>query len=354
MKQGRTLIELAQELQRQQSAKRDFIVPSKMMEMTDAGYMTICQSDKDIGNQETFLANQHFHRQIGTALKIPALYYDRMREEAPELLARNVNTWLGLRNSAHMVRTLDGTARAFLSNSYRRIDNAMVAEATLPIIAEIDGVRIESCQVTDERMYLKAVNPRLETEVVPGDIVQSGILISNSEVGQGSVSVMPLLYRLVCTNGMVVNDMGQRKYHIGRANTENWELFTSATLEADDHAFMLKLADIVRSVVDETRFHKIVDRLRESTGVKITGQVQKVVELTGKEYQMQQKEQEGILDHLIRGGDFSLYGLSNAVTRAAHDVESYDRSTAMEAIGWNIVTMPQKQWNQINEASMAA
>lgn len=354
MKQGRSLMELAQELQRQSSAKRDFIVPSQRMELTGQGDMVIYQGEKGNSEQEMFAPNQLFHRQLGTALKIPAQYYDKMREDAPGLLADNVNTWLDRRDSSQMVRTLDGTARAFLSSSYRRIDNVMVAESTLPIIAEIDGVNVESCEVTDERMYIKAVNPRLETEVVPGDIVQSGILISNSEVGQGSVSVMPLLFRLVCTNGMVVNDMGQRKYHIGRASTENWELFTSATLEADDKAFMMKLADIVRSVVDETRFHKIVEKLRESTGAKITGQVQKVVELTGKEFQFQQKEQDGILDHLIRGGDFSLYGLSNAVTRAAHDVESYDRSTQMEAAGWNIATMPPKQWHRINEAAIVA
>ena len=55
-------------------------------------------------------------------------------------------------------------------------------------------------------MYIKVVNKRLEAEVVPGDIVQSGVIISNSEVGLGSVNIQPLVYRLVCSNGMVVND----------------------------------------------------------------------------------------------------------------------------------------------------
>ena len=50
-------------------------------------------------------------------------------------------------------------------------------------------------------------------DVVPGDTVQGGVIISNSEVGLGAVSVQPLLYRLVCTNGMVVNDLGERRTH---------------------------------------------------------------------------------------------------------------------------------------------
>ena len=33
------------------------------------------------------------HRQIGTHLRIPAAYYDRMREERPDLPAYNANTW---------------------------------------------------------------------------------------------------------------------------------------------------------------------------------------------------------------------------------------------------------------------
>ena len=45
------------------------------------------------------------HRQIGTHLRIPAAYYDRMREERPDLLAYNANTWFKQENSQRMLRT---------------------------------------------------------------------------------------------------------------------------------------------------------------------------------------------------------------------------------------------------------
>ena len=60
-------------------------------------------------------------------------------------------------------------------------------------------------------------------------------------------------------------------------------------------------------------------------------------------------EQEGILKYLIEGGDLSLYGLSNAVTRASQDVASYDRATALEGIGWQVATMEPAQWKEINQ-----
>ena len=51
------------------------------------------------------------------------------------------------------------------------------------------------------------------------------------------------------------------------------------------------------------------------------------------------------MQHLIEGRDLTLYGLANAVTRYSQDVESYDRATDLESIGYNILSMPAKRWN---------
>lgn len=348
MKQGRTLQEVAAELARQRESKRDFVVSAGAMRLSeDASRFSLLRAD-DADRNESFGMTGLFHRQLGSALGIPSKYYDKMQQELPALLAENVNGWLGARDSRQTIRTLDGNARAFLSDRYRRIDNYEIASATLPIIAEMPDVRIESCEITENRMYLKAVNRRLEAEVVPGDIVQAGIMISNSEVGLGSVSVMPLVYRLVCLNGMVVNDLGQKKYHIGREQEGTWELFSDEALEADDQAFMLKLRDIVRGATEVARFETIVGRLREAAGVRITGCVPEVVELAADQFGFNKTEADGILQHLITGGDLSLYGLSNAVTRASQNAESYDRATMLESAGWRIATMPGDTWNAIN------
>ena len=251
-----------------------------------------------------------------------------------------------------MVRTLGGTARAFLSNRYRRIDNIEIAKIVLPIIGQMNGAHFESCQITDSRMYLKVVNTRLEAEVVPGDIVQAGIIISNSEVGQGSVSIQPLVYRLVCSNGMVVNDAKARKYHTGRINTleENFQLYSEETLAAEDHAFVKKIEDTVKAAVDKARFAQVIDLMRNATEAKMnTADVPKLVKLASKDFGIKDEESTGILQHLIEGKDLTLYGLSNAVTRHSQDVENYDRATQLESIGYKILSMPAPQWNRINQ-----
>ena len=348
MKTGKTLIELAAEITRQKDAKVDYLADTRQMHMND--YLELGLPDLDV-----FGINEIAHNQIGTKLKIPATFYDRCRTNHPDLLAHTVNTLFQREPSRQMIRTLDGRARAFLSDRYRPIDNDAIAEAVLPIIAEwfSCGATVESCELTDKKMYLKVVNPRIETEVVPGDIVQSGIVISNSEVGHGSVSCMPMVYRLICKNGMIRADAGQRRIHVGRINEadSNFILYRDETIEMDDKAFVMKLQDIVRSTADAVHFDKIVQTMREAAGAKITSSdIPSVVQVVTKSHGLNETESESVLNHLIRGEDLSLYGLSNAFTRTAHDVPSYDRSTELEMIGYDVLSMSRRDWNLANAA----
>lgn len=354
MKQGRALPEVLMELKRQNSAKRDFIAPARALSLSADGE-TFIMDHVSVKDAEILGTTDLFHRQIGSALNIPAKYYDLMRTQKPELLAQNVNSWLSARDRSFLVRSMDygsgRVARALLSDRYRRIDNLEIASAVLPLFAGKEEMEVISCEVTENRLYLKIVNHKLEMAVVPGDLVQAGVVISNSEVGLGAVSVRPLVYRLVCSNGMCVNEFGERKAHVGRsakALEESFSIYTDETIAAEDKAFMLKLRDTTMAAIEEARFAQIIGKLQDSTQAKITGRVQDVIELTGKAYDLNQPEQDSILNYLISGGDLTLYGLSNAITRASQDVESYDRATALEGIGWQVAAMPESLWKEIN------
>jgi hypothetical protein len=201
-------------------------------------------------------------------------------------------------------------------------------------------------------MYIKVVNPRLQAEVVPGDIVQAGVIISNSETGLGAVCIQPLVYRLVCSNGMVVNDARTRRHHVGRivSSDEDFSLYSQATLAADDKALIMKVQDTVRAAVDEAKFAKIVDKMKEGAEARLnTKDLPTLVKLTGSNFGITEAEGQGVLQHLIEGGDFTLYGLANAVTRFSQDVESYDRATKLEEIGYSVLTMHPALLHKLNQ-----
>lgn len=362
MKSGLTITEMAKEIERQAAAKADYLVNPLNMEMDPLGGTPMLRVVEDgVDQMEPLAIQETAHRQLGAHLNIPWKYYERMLQEEPGLLAHNVNHWLHKGEpTQRLLRTMDGRARAFLSNRYRPIDNFEIAQAVLPIIMEMPGARFESTQITENYMYIKVVNPKLTGEVRVGDVVQAGVVISNSETGLGAVNVQPLIYRLACLNGMVVNDSSTRtrRNHVGRANSadENFALYSQETLDQDGKAFMMKVQDTVRAAVDEARFTRVLDTMRESTQAKLdTTDIPSLVKLTSSNFGLTETEGKGVLQHLLEGADYTLYGLANAVTRYSQDVEDYDRASKLEVIGYNVMTMPRAMFRQINQAtSMAA
>lgn len=359
MKSCMTFEELCTEVARQQREKADYAVDTKNIQLEAFGNSIAMHLLDDSGTDvvEPLDVKQLAHRQIGTQLSIPAKYYDRLLDDHPELLAQNVNTLFRKEPAQRMLRTMSGQARAWLSNRYRRCDHLDILHATLPIIGEIEGVQFQSCAITESRMYIKAVNPRLQTEIAPGDVVQAGIVISNSEVGLGAVCIQPLIFRLVCRNGMIVNDAKTRRNHVGRVaeTEESIMLYSDATLAADDTAFLMKIQDTVRAVVDEARFSMVVDKMREGREARMNTQdVPGIVKLASKDYGLSEAEGEGVLNHLIESSDLTLFGLANAVTRFSQDVTDYDRCTDLEGIGYSVLSMPSQQWTRYNQLSLPA
>lgn len=340
MKQGMKSIEnLYKELMRQREARKDLIADTRSLSVsTEHGISTLSIfTDKDIYN---FKVTDIAHRQIADRLGIPFKYYERMMNEYPQLLDENVNSWLKFKAEKRMLRTLDGKLRAFLSNRYRRLDNLELVNHILPVIAQMKNCQIASCDITETHLYLKIIDKSMKAEIVPGDIVQAGFVVSNSEIGLGALKVEPLVYRLVCKNGMISKDYAHKKYHTGRnvEDTDNaYELYSDETLQADDKAYFMKVQDIVSAAVDETKFMLTVDKMRQTKNIKTGDNPVETVEILGDKYLLNKNERASVLRHFIMDRDFSQFGLVNAVTRTSQDVEDYNRATELERIGGTIL-----------------
>lgn len=350
MKAGKSIVELAAELERQQAAKKDYIADTRRLKLE------IDSSDKMVlqGVNGGMPVRSTAHAQFANSLNIPKPYYDRMLTQAPDLLAINVNAWLERQPAKKLIRTLDNEVRAVLSDSYRPLDNHELAEAVLPQLFELQ-TNIVSSEITESRFYLKAVTEKVQGEVAKGDMIQAGLMISNSEIGHGSLRVQALDYRLVCLNGMI-RETAVRQAHLGRgarggdAIEDAREYFKAETRLADDRAFFLKVRDAVGGMFDPVKFNNRIAQYREATEKQITGEVEQVIEVTAKRFGFGETERSSILKHFIRGDMMNAWGLANAVTRAAQDVESYDRSQEMEKLGGDIIELPNSAWREIATA----
>ena len=343
MKQGRTLEQIGIELERQRNARKDFLADTRNLIFKTEGKRSGLAVMTEKGGYE-FGVTDLAHQQIATRLGIPYRYYQKMQQEAPALLDENINTWFRDTPERRMVRVLDGNVRAFLSDRYRRLDNLELCAAVLPVIRDMKGASIESCEVTDRHLYLKVINKKLKAEVAVGDVVQAGFVISNSEVGLGSLKVEPLVFRLVCKNGLICKDYAQKKYHVGRQAEGNmeeaYEIYSDETLRQDDKAFFMKVQDTVRCAVDESKFLLTVDKMREAKDIPMGHDPVKEVELLADKFLLNQNERGDVLRQLFMSGDSSRYGLVNAVTAASKIATDYERATELERIGGEILSLP--------------
>jgi len=359
MKTGKTLTQLAQEIERQSNAKRDFIVPTPALKVVaDRGQVAI-----EFGDQRAVI-NDLAHRQIAEHAGIPIKYYDRMREQAPELLAQNIHEWFMRDPAKRMIRTLDGKVRAFMSDRYRPLENSELCEAVLPPLLEA-GVEVLSCDVTETRLYIKAVDQRIARDIPKGGKMGDGkhvifdtccpaITIANSEVGMGMLAIQTSVFTKACTNLGTFGDTHIKKYHIGGKHEIQgdavYSVLSDQTRRLTDAALWAQSRDVVRAAFSEAQFASTCKKLTEATHDKIENPTE-IIELTAKKFGVGENEKTSILKHLIEGGDLSRYGLFNAVTRTAEDLASYDRATDFERMGGQIIELSKNEWADLAKAA---
>ena len=351
MKEGRSLVELAKELLRQDNVKEDFVADTRRLQVVvndDAPRMVI----DGVGE---YAITGHAHQQIGQHLGIPMRYYRRLMSEAPQLLQANVNHWFEQTPERRLVRTLDGEMRAFLSNRYRPLDNLDLANAILPSLSEA-GADVQSCQVTPTRLYIKAVMSGANAEIPPPEglngpgyrhavVVQPGVVISNSEVGEGPLSVQPAVHNLDCLNMAVWAQGALRKHHVGRVmaevNDEIWKYMSDEARTLNDASVWAQVRDLTNAALGGSLFDDIVAELTRARSEVIPVEPVAAVERIANSRGLTAEERGGVLRHLIEGGDLTMWGLHSAVTRFSQDVDDYQRATDLEYLGGELLLVGQ-------------
>lgn len=358
MKAGMSLEDLLRETIRRKETKRDFIVPTdKALVRVEDSKPRLAFGDVNLG------INDVCHGQIAEHTKIPKQYYDKMKADAPELLANNVNEWFRRYPAPRMVRSLDNMSRAFMSDRYRPLDDADLLEAALPPLLKM-GVEVVSADVTERKLYLKVVDSRIKRDLPAGTALGRGhdrfhtvcpaLVLSNSEVGCGALAVQTSVWEEGCTNLMIIKERSTRKYHVGgkhEIGEDVYAMLSDTTRKLTDAALWAQIGDIVQGAFDRAKFDATCEKLTAATKDVITGDAFQVVELTAKKFGFNETEKKSVLQELLSSGELSRYGLQAAITRVSADVPDYDRASDFERFGGEIIELPKAEWRELAEAA---
>ena len=177
----------------------------------------------DYGRQKEADITQFAFSQLCARMGVPANYIKKCFTSGKEDLAlQNFRAWSQEAEGNLLVRANDGVVRAVLSDSYAPFDSYQVLRA---LKYTVDMKRWIPTQVhlSEDRLIVRFVD-FTPLPVNDGSPLYIGFTVSSSDVGRGSLNIKMMIYRSVCTNGMLISDMGgtlYKQHHIGQAMTES-------------------------------------------------------------------------------------------------------------------------------------
>lgn len=255
------------------------------------------------------LATSQFCGRLG----IPVAYYRRLPSDMKATVANFDLKRLADHN--FVLRGKAGRVRAFLSGEYVAYDNAQIAEVAETLLRN-GNLTVKSFTLEETHYFLKVVSEEL---VDPPSGLKAGIMIGNSEVGLGSVSVEPFVFRKACTNDLVVaDDKAFRHAHIHLTQNE----LSRRMAEAIGETFR---------VASET-----LDRFLEAKSDPIPDPIA-VIRKLSEERKLSQRFTDEIVGRYIAEPEQSRFGLINAFTAAAQTLAPLQR-IEMERYAGNLLT----------------
>jgi hypothetical protein len=318
---------------------------------TPEGKSGLFTTENAVGNPIFPIADNHVHSQIASRLSIPKTFYDGLPERAPGLRSQIVNRLFTDQPERRMVRTLDGQARAFLSDRFKPFDNILALNAVTPVLQQFPDLQIKSSDLSARRMYLQVSFPKLVGEIRKGDPVQLGLTITNSEIGLGTVNVETWLLRLVCTNGAVAQSILSKRHTGSRieASDSDYSVYQGDTLLAEMNSLRLRLRDLTAAALTDEAFQKHLDGMRRLAGIEVT-RPETVIENVTKRFQLAESLIPALQENYFTGKDYTAFGVMNAVTALTHRPGmSLDTQYDIERIGGDIIALSPKDWEVLAE-----
>lgn len=263
--------------------------------------------------------------QLCSKLGVPAGYIQNcISTGRTELASENVNSWLHTFDKDLLVRTYKDHVRGVLSDKYSILDTPEVLEV-LKDTVDLNTYKVKESFLSEERMHLRLVGK--EMLPIEGEDLFPGLFIDTSDVGRSILTVQFGVYKLVCTNGLVVSRGSGtlfKQKHIG-ISADEFHAGLVASLRNVD-----ALCENMCQLVEDARqksfnfnrysqedFEAFVKRLKDQTQLSNSG-CDKVINLMTSKY-----------------GD-TKWGMINSITEVAQKY-TLERRLELERLSGNIL-----------------
>jgi hypothetical protein len=353
-------------LDEQQERKVDLVVPATRLCFGE-GNLRVLRSDLEPvitesgvkSPVEVYRPNEVFDEGIADRLRnggvgVPRAFLRSLREQGwTDMIDGTLNALIhgkdGIRpplaDKSFMLRALKdadggevGTARALLSNSYKIVDHVETLRAAMRGMAAagLGADNITQCDLTGRRMYVRVEAPEVKAmapELLKNyrspfrpeltgrelPLVHAGFVLTNSETGHGSFTVVPEITVEVCTNGMTITREAVSARHLGARLDDGLIRYSERTRRANLELITSQAEDAIRTFLRADFVQNLVDEMTANATGEVKEAEKAVKEITQKVECPALYDE--VLTMFIKGGDMTRGGLVHAVTAAAQSPE---------------------------------
>jgi hypothetical protein len=198
--------------------------------------------------------------------------------------------------------------------AYNNSEIAQTAESLL----RNASLSVKSFVLEETHMFLKIISEDIH-DLESG--LKAGIMIGNSEVGMGSVSVEPFVFRKACTNDLIVSQ--EKSFRHAHIHLTEFEM-TRRMAEAVSEGF--RIASSVLDAFLKTREEPIDDPLE-------------IIRRIAEARQFSQKLTDEVTSSYLIKPEATRFGVINAFTHAAQQLGPLQR-IEMERFAGTLLEAP--------------
>lgn len=257
-------------------------------------------------------------RLLANRVRVPYSYLARCPEN---LAATNINYWISEEartRETFFCRFDGGRLRALFTERYCAIDHITVLnrmlESGFKPDQEVQYSLDENILVVKVPEYEKSFSISAKDQIIPG------ISIANSEVGVLALSIETYMYRMVCSNGLIVKTaVGVSRFkHVSTRVLENFP-------------------ETLNQVIDQSHGHQ--EKLLVSTQTPVANPVG-TIESLSRQFGLGKTETEAVKAAWEIEPGPNMFAVINSFTRAAQaETLSVEQSYSLEKVGGAVLSM---------------
>lgn len=315
--------------------RKDIYLPFNQLRLKETGEFYCADKKSDIPSGTL---TDYAFTQLLTKAEMPVRYMKKLMEQNPKMVSDQFNFWIRkekdteVKNKALLRGVYDDngdfTVRGILTEKYTVLDNEEILDAMLKFSETLPDFEIVKIINNENLFYMRIVFNDLQEDfgVSPEgmrDIVKVGLDITNSEVGYSSLFITPVTFRLVCTNGLKM-----------------WKEEEGLLKKRHAHMEPDELRDMMKSAINQgiQGGMGLIEGMREAKKVRFDNPYD-FIEKQAKAGKLSYRATKVVKANFDIEPEKNLFGIVNAFTRFARDLESDESRIKLEQFSGQLLKM---------------